>query len=160
MEGCAPRIGADQDESADLEALFGREHDPMLRLAVLLVGSRAHAEEIVSEAFLVVGQRWDGLDNPGGYLRTVVVNGCHSALRRREVEQRHASIELDPRDPFELVELQCALDQLRPDHRTALVLRYFAGVEDAAIAEILGCRPATVRSHVHRGLRRLRKELT
>lgn len=133
----------------------------MVRLAVLLVGSRPMAEEIVQDSFSVVLQRWDTLDRPGAYLRTVVVNGCRMALRRRETERRHR--ELDPplpaESPDELIELHEALGTLPERQRVVVVLRYFADRTDAEIAEALGCRPATVRSLAHRGLTRLRKEL-
>ncbi|MGZ4796001.1 MAG: RNA polymerase sigma factor [Acidimicrobiia bacterium] len=146
-----------------LEALYRDEQAPMLALAVLLVGSRAQAEEIVQDAFAAVGERLDGVDNPGGYLRTTVVNGCRMALRRREIEQRHAGTdrtELHPIDaPHELVELREALDALTERQRTVVVLRYFADAPDDEIASVLGCRPGTVRSLVHRALRTLRKEL-
>jgi DNA-directed RNA polymerase specialized sigma24 family protein len=41
-----------------------------------------------------------------------------------------------------------------------LVLRYFEGLPDAEIAELLGCGPSTVRSHVARALAALRIEMT
>ena len=133
----------------------------MVRLAVLLVGSRPAAEEIVQDSFSVVLERWATLDRPGAYLRTVVVNGCRMALRRRETERRHR--ELDPPlpvdAPVELVELHQALTSLPVRQRVVVVLRYFVDRTDAEIAETLGCRPATVRSLAHRGLIRLRKEL-
>ena len=133
----------------------------MVRLAVLLVGSRPLAEEIVQDSFSAVLQRWDNLDRPGAYLRTVVVNGCRMALRRRSTEQRHR--ELDPplpvESPAELVELHDALAALPERQRVVVVLRYFADRTDAEIAETLECRPATVRSLAHRGLVRMRKEL-
>ena len=61
--------------SDDCAVLFEREQMPMLRLATLLVGSAEVGEEIVQDAFASVVERWGSLDNPGGYLRTCVVNG-------------------------------------------------------------------------------------
>jgi RNA polymerase sigma factor (sigma-70 family) len=145
----------------DLAGLYERERAPMLRLACLLVGSPALAEEIVHDAFIVVGERWAELEKPGGYLRTTVVNGCRMARRRQATERRHAVAVAATIDaPTELVELRSALDRLSERGRAAIVLRYFADVPDAEIAELLGCRPATVRSIVHRSLRTLRKELS
>jgi RNA polymerase sigma factor (sigma-70 family) len=148
-------------ETATPDALFRVERDGMVRLAVLLVGSWPAAEEIVQDSFSVVLERWDTLDRPGAYLRTVVVNGCRMALRRRETERRHR--ELDPPlpvdSPAELIELHHALATLPERQRVVVVLRYFADRTDAEIAETLDCRPATVRSLAHRGLTRLRKEL-
>jgi RNA polymerase sigma factor (sigma-70 family) len=52
--------------------------------------------------------------------------------------------------------LRSALLRLPVRQRTALVLRYFEDLPEATIAELLRCRPATVRSLVARGLEALR----
>ena len=147
---------------ADFDSLFEAERRPMLRLAVLLVDSRAVAEEIVQDAFAAVAARWSDLERPGAYLRTSVVNGCRMTLRRREAQRR-----LDPPQPMmpvdaptELIELHRALVGLPERQRIVLVLRYFHDLPDIEIAELVECRPATVRSLATRGLRSLRKELT
>jgi len=59
--------------------------------------------------------------------------------------------------PQEMVEFRDLLLGLPLRQRSALVLRYFCDLGDADIAELLGCRPATVRSLVHRGLANLRE---
>jgi RNA polymerase sigma factor (sigma-70 family) len=51
------------------------------------------------------------------------------------------------------------LSALPARQRYALVLRYYADRPETEIAELLGCRPATVRSLVHRGLAALRKAM-
>ena len=58
-----------------------------------------------------------------------------------------------------LLELRDALGRLGERQRAVVVLRYFADLPDVEIAEVLGCRPSTVRSLVRRALRVLRKEL-
>lgn len=145
----------------DCTILFERERLPMLRLATLLVGSAEVGEEVVQDAFASVVERWGSLDNPGGYLRTCVVNGSRMVLRRRAVEQRvvteHSLRAVE--QPMALVELRDALGRLGERQRVAVVLRYFADLSDLEIADMLGCRPSTVRSLVRRALRVLRKEL-
>jgi len=154
------RAGAVPDE-ADLAALYEREQPAMVRLACLLVRSRALAEEVVQDAFAAVGERWAQLDNPGGYLRTTVVNGCRMVLRRRDTEQRHARDDAATIDaPTALVELRDALDRLTDRELAVVVLRYFVDLPDAEIAHVLECRDATVRSLAHRALAKLRKELS
>ena len=92
---------------------------------------------------------------------STVVNGCRMALRRRATERRHAGDTTARIDaPTELVELRDALDRLSERERAVVVLRYFVDLPDPEIAELLGCRPTTVRSLVHRSLRKLRKELS
>ena len=137
------------------------ERMPMVRLAALLVGSRAIAEEVVQDAFAAVSERWDGLDRPGGYLRTAVVNGCAQVLRHRSVEDRHRPVTLEIPDaiPERLIDLRSALDRLSRHQRIVVVLRYYVDVPDDEIARTLDVRPSTVRSLAHRALSALRKEL-
>jgi RNA polymerase sigma factor (sigma-70 family) len=60
-----------------------------------------------------------------------------------------------------LPELDETWDMLRrlPDRqRIALVLRFYEDLPEREIADLLGCRPGTVKSLIHRGLARVRKE--
>ena len=143
------------------EALYRREQVPMLRLAVLLVGSRAQAEEIVQDAFLSTNERWAAISNPGGYLRTSVVNGCRMVLRHRATEARAELLVVAVVDPpGELMELHDAMRRLSDRQRVVIVSRYFLDLPDLEIADLLEVRETTVRSLAHRALRVLRKELT
>jgi RNA polymerase sigma factor (sigma-70 family) len=155
-------VSAGEEASrAALVSLYDQEHAAMLRLACLLVGSRAIAEEVVQDAFLAVSERWSAIDNPGAYLRTAVVNRGRSVMRRRATERQYATFDAAVVDaPTELIELRAALAHLSERARTVVVLRYFADLPDADIAAVLGCRVATVRSIAHRSLRSLRKELS
>jgi RNA polymerase sigma factor (sigma-70 family) len=54
-------------------------------------------------------------------------------------------------------EMWDALATLNDRQRAAIVLRFYEDLPDAAIAEVLGCRVATVRTAIHRGLKSLRK---
>jgi RNA polymerase sigma factor (sigma-70 family) len=155
-------VSAGEEASrAALVSLYDQERAAMLRLACLLVGSRAIAEEVVQDAFLAVGERWSEIERPGAYLRTAVVNRCRSVLRRRATERRYARFDATVvHAPTELVELRAALGRLPERARAVVVLRYFVDLADADIASVLGCRVATVRSIAHRSLRSLRKELS
>ena len=130
---------------------------PMVRLARGLVDTSERAEEIVQDAFLRVLERWDGLYEPRGYVRTAVVNAARSELRKREVRRRLgrrlASDRISTEDDY----LIDALDRLSSKRRTALVLRFYAQMSEAEIAEAMGVRPGTVKSLVSRGLADLRK---
>lgn len=146
----------------EFDELFAREHQPMVRLATLLVGSSHLAEEVVQDAFASVGARWSEIDRPGAYLRTVVVNGSRAVLRRRELEERVEGLHVAGQDdhiPTRLLELRDALDRLSDRQRAVIVLRYFIDLPDAEIASTLGCRPSTVRSLARRALHALREEL-
>ncbi len=152
-------VGSAED---GVSLLFAQERQPMVRMATLMVGSAAVAEEVVQDAFSVVSQRWGSLVRPGAYLRQTVVNGCAQVLRRRSVEDRYARLESVPDSveiPTRLLEIRDALDRLSERQRIVVVLRYFVDISDGEIAEVLGVRPATVRSLARRALAALRKEL-
>jgi RNA polymerase sigma factor (sigma-70 family) len=142
------------------DALYRAQLLPMVRLAHLITGSNLAAEDLVHEAFLKVAPRYDAVDRPAAYLRTVVVNECRMWLRRRGVEQRHATTDDRPTLPPELDETWTALARLTPKRRIALVLRFYEDLSLEAVAEVMGCRLGTAKSLVHRGLESLRKELT
>jgi RNA polymerase sigma factor (sigma-70 family) len=96
--------------------------------------------------------------DPLPYLRTAVFNGCRSLGRRRRIE--HERRPPPPTPPTqEPDELWDALATLNDRQRAAIVLRFYVDLPEADIAAVLGCRPATVRSSVHRALAKLRKEI-
>jgi RNA polymerase sigma-70 factor (sigma-E family) len=140
------------------EDLFRRRYEPMVRVAFLLVGSRAEAEDVVQDAFARIELRWARLDNPEGYLRRCVVNRSHDMLRRRRVEQRFRLLHRDHgTSELGADELSDALASLAPKRRAAVVLRYYEGLPEREIAEILRVRPGTVKSMLHRALAQLRE---
>ncbi len=135
----------------------------MVRLARLIVGSTAVAEELVHDAFVALLRR-DKVESPGAYLRQAVVNNCRSHARRRslgrvKVAELVASTPADPVLPPELDETWNALRLVSTKQRVALVLRFYADLKVDDIAEAMGERPGTVKSLLHRGLTTLRKEL-
>ena len=152
-----PRTGTFDD---DLTALYRSQRDRLRRVAYLMTGNAAVAEEIVHDAFLRVHGRWDTIDTPGAYLRRTVVNLClawreRSALARERTPRSDGWV-----DPPELDETWALLARLTREQRVALVLRYYEDLPDEDIARIMGCRPATVRTRIHRALKALRKEMT
>ena len=140
------------------EEVYGRQYAAMVRLGYLMLGSRADAEEVVQDAVLRAGQATS--TNPEAYLRRSVVNGCIGVIRRRAVAQKHRPDPPPPDQPSYLVEVRDCLLQLPERQRAAIALRHLEGLADDQIAQLLDCRPATVRSLVSRGLATLRKEVT
>ena len=138
--------------------VYRRERVPMVRLAVLLVGSQEQAEEIVQDAFAQLFERWERVDRPGAYLRTCVVNGCRRTHRRRGHDRRAAAVVGQPLPAgLGADHLADALAALPARRRAAVVLRYYEDLSEAEIAEALGVRPGTVKSLLHRGLAQLRQ---
>lgn len=143
----------------------------VLRFAAVLTGDRAQAEDVVQEVLIRVHGRWgkiSRLDHPDRYVRRMVVNEFISARRRswrlvpsgqaQDVDNRvtadHAS------DHAERAALLAELGKLPARQRAVLVLRYYEGLSDAEIADVLGCEPGTVRGYISRALAALRVELT
>ena len=144
--------------AAGFDDLFLAERRPLTRLAYLLVGSEAVAEEVVQDAFAQVYERWTRLDRPGAYLRTCVVNGSRRAGKRRSRELRVVRLSETAVD-LEAREMLDALSRLRPEWRAVVVLRFYGDMSQEEIAEVLGMRLGTVKSSLHRALGQLREEI-
>lgn len=141
----------------------------LLRFAFLVTGSQEAAEEAVQTALTRAFERWSWVSrtrDPDAYVRRMVVNAHVSRWRRsgrREVPVAQVHDRTGARDVgdqvavAETVRRACATLPVR--QRAAVVLRYFEDRSFADVAAILGCREATARSHVHRGLAALRAEL-
>lgn len=138
--------------------VYVERRSSFVRLAYLLTGQPAVAEELVHDAFIATLKRWDVVREPGAYVRAAVVNHCRSWGRRRGMEERHAPAPAAPAE-LDADELWDALGRLDDRRRAAIVLRYYEDLSDADIAAVLGCRPGTVRSAIHRGLKELRQEI-
>ena len=141
--------------------VYRESRPPMLRVAYLIVGSHALAEELVQDAFLRLHEHFDDVENPGGYLRTIVVR-LSVAVRNRtaaEANRLAAAYEPAPTGDAEIDSTWDALIRLRPERRAVLVLRFYEDLRPAEIAHLLDVREGTVRSRLHRGLADLRREL-
>ena len=141
----------------DFETVFLRERTPMVRLAFLMLGSEAQSEEVVQDAFITVLERWSQVDNPGGYLRRCVVNGCLRQLRRarRPVPQPVGAPVADLATDHTLD----AVRRLRPQRQAMVVLRFYADMTQDEIADTLGLSVGTVKSGLHRALGELKEAL-
>lgn len=158
------------DADAAVTALFRAHYAALVRLAVLLVDDDGSAEDLVQDAFARLHRRWRGLrdeDAAYAYLRTTVVNGSRSRLRRLRTARRYvppAAVD-DPspeggaivREEHEAV--RRALATLPPRQREVLVLRYYADLGEADIAAALGIARGSVKSHASRGLDNLTRTL-
>lgn len=155
----------------DVPALYAEHWLGLVRLAALLVGDRAAAEDVVQDAFVQLHRRAGTVRDPQaalGYLRTSVVNGARSALRRRATARRHLPRLVSRDDPpadervlagEEQRAAWRALDALPARRRETLLLRYWGDLTDAEIAEAMGVSVTTVRSAASRGTAELRAAL-
>jgi RNA polymerase sigma-70 factor (sigma-E family) len=152
-----------------LDVLYRRHYLDMLRLAYLISGDRALAEDLVQDAFIRVAGRFLELRNPdafGPYLKRTVVNLCRKQFRRKRVERAYVEREAhrpvaastQPDVPVQEA-VRTALSRLSPRQRAAIVLRFYGDLSEREIADALGCRPGTAKSLISRGMDVLRAEI-
>jgi RNA polymerase sigma-70 factor (sigma-E family) len=155
---------------ADLESVYRDEYRSLVRLASLLLDDLGTCEEVVQDAFVQVWVRGPGLREPDrlpAYLRSAVLNGARSQLRRRIIRRRHLTAAPDPAPAAETTalagdptrEVLAALRALPERQREVLALRYYLDLSEADIATTLGISPGSVKTHAHRGLATLAQRL-
>ncbi|WP_347239631.1 SigE family RNA polymerase sigma factor [Streptomyces sp. L2] len=166
-----PLTEPDRDSPVVIEDLYHHRRLSLVRLALLLVDDLPTAEDVVQDAFTALfrrhGHRLGSLDNPEAYLRTSVVNGARSVLRRRrtarahtpEPEQHAPAPEEDVLLHEDHQEVLAALGTLTPRQREVLVLRYWSHLTEAEIASTLGLSRGTVKSTASRALDALGRRL-
>lgn len=146
---------------SDFETFYEDEYPGTVRLAFLLTRSNEAAEDLTQEAFASIYHRHGTLESPGGYLRVTVVNLCNRWHRTNSRRERRLRLvhNVDRHGRPEPDYLRDVLESLPFRQRAVLVLRYWSGLSEAEIADVLGCRPGTVKSLASRGLTQLRKEV-
>ena len=163
-------VASEQSEKRRrLAELYLTYSDGAVRLAYLMTGDRSLAEDLVQDAFVKLAGRFADLRDPGAfeaYLRKTVVNLARMHFRRKRVERAYVDREgREPRrnavlpDLATHEEMKQALLSLPSRQRAALVLRYYEDLSETQIADILRCRPGTVKSLLSRGMVRLRAHI-
>jgi RNA polymerase sigma-70 factor (sigma-E family) len=161
-QGPAPSQGA--DARAAVTALYQAHAVGLIRLAVVMIGDRHAAEDVVQDAFAGLYRRWNHLDGDRalGYVRASVLNGCRSRLRARARDERlaaasqatlpAASAEQAVLIGEEHAAVLAALRRLPGRQREALVLRYYLDLSEPEIAASMGIGKGTVKSTTSRAL--------
>ncbi len=170
--GTPPLVSARADSDADqaVTELYIAHYRSLVRLAALLVRDLGTAEEVVQDAFVAMHGGWYRLrDNEKAlaYLRQAVVNRSRSVLRHRQVVDRNApkpqpdmpSAEHGAIALFERSAVIAALRTLPARQREALVLRFYADMTEAQIADTMRISRGAVKSHTARAMQALRATL-
>jgi RNA polymerase sigma-70 factor (sigma-E family) len=136
----------------------------LLRFGHVLTGDPKQAEDLVQEALARSLRRWRSVrrEDALAYVRKVMVNinitrwrQWDARVQLGEVPECGAEdVTLRRSDDWDL--LRRALRSLPVRQRTVLVLRYYEDLPEASIAELMQCRPGTVKSLAARGLASLR----
>ncbi len=155
-------------------ALYEAHAFGLVRLAVIMLGDRPGAEDVVQDAFFGLYRNWDRLADPGNaltYVRSSVLNGCRAALRQqtRRVRRDRAAAP-DANSVYESAEalvllgeehreVLLAVRRLPDRQREALVLRFYFGLSEEETARAMGISRGTVKSSLSRALAALGRML-
>lgn len=161
-------MGTKQTSDRRFDEIYRAHRDDLFRLGVLICGDRTRSEDAVAEVFAKVLPRWRGgnvLDHPKPYLRRALVNELSGGFRRRAIERRVAAHQWgDDRGRPEVdtsisehEQMRSALMLLPTPQRAVLVLRYYADLSEAEIADLLHISQGTVKSRSARAMARLRQ---
>ena len=167
--GAAPGMrGQTPDEAVTV--MYRAHYTGLVRLAAVLVGDVATAEDVVQDSFIAMGRAWWRLRDTARalpYLRRSVINRSRSVLRHRVVADRQfpalgstgASAEDSALAVVQRSSVLAALSTLSFRQREVMVLRYYADLSEAQIAAALGISRGAVKSHIARAKDSLRTVL-
>jgi RNA polymerase sigma-70 factor (sigma-E family) len=149
------------------EEFVSEQGQSLLRLAFVLTADRHLAEDLTQTALADAYRHWRKVSaarSPQAYVRRMLVNAHLNWHRRRSSQEQpgelaagaggwvdDSSSQLADRDQMRML-----LAQLAPRARAVLVLRYYADLDDAAIAEAMGVSESSVRATASRALASLR----
>lgn len=152
----------------DYEGWMAAREPALFRLAVLLTDDWHAAQDLVQATLVKMYLAWDRIDRQervDAYARRVLINE-HRSTWRRQWRRREVATELVPEQPTvertdggassEVWEL---LASLPPRQRAVVVLRYYEGLSEIEIAEVLRISPGTVKSQASRALASLRRRV-
>jgi RNA polymerase sigma-70 factor (sigma-E family) len=157
---------ADPDPDRGLTALFNEHYPSLVRLAALLVGDIATAEQIVQDSFVALYDAWRRPDSDSAlsYLRQAVVTRSRTAMRHRTPAGRNTAesgpgrtnAEQRAMTSRENQAIISALRTLPVRQREAIVLRYYADLSEAQVAAVMRISRGAVKSHTARAAASLR----
>ncbi|BBH65266.1 RNA polymerase sigma24 factor [Actinoplanes sp. OR16] len=147
-------------EDADSFREFVRiRFDQLRALAFVTCGDWQTAEDATAATLATLYRRWDKVTTPDAYARTMVVRAAINEKRKPWRRERSYGSDLpDAALPDhagavnDRVRLHHALKRLPTRQRAVLVLRFLEGLSVEETADVLKCRPGTVKSQCARGL--------
>lgn len=149
-----------------IERLYREHAQGAVRFAFLLTGDPELAQDLAHDAFVAIARRAELIDAAAfpAYLRTTLLNLVRMHMRRRALERAyltHQRSKAGTASGYDgsYLEFRHSLFRLPYRQRAAVVLRYYEDLSERQIAELLGCRPGTVKSLLSRGLASLKAEI-
>ncbi len=155
-------LPADRSE-ASFEAFFEETCQRIVGIVAVATGDVAAAEDAVQEGYARALTRWgrvSRLDRPDLWVVRVATRIAIDAWRRR---RRETPLEVDMRaavhDDIDRLWVRWGLEGLSPMQRMTVVLRHVEGRPVAEVAAAVSTSPETVKTHLKRATRRLRRIL-
>ena len=172
------------DAGSAVQELMESDGHKMYGLALKLCRNQSEAEDLVQDTFLQAFRKWDqfeGRSEPTTWLYTIASRLCQRRQRSRSGEPRRLEslTDLLPIGESSIPEIPAADDSPLDEHlkkeaqdqveralaelpvnlRLPLVLKDIAELSVAQVAQVLGIKPATVKTRVHRGRLALRRAM-
>lgn len=158
----------DREDSDEYALFFTASWPHLLRVTYAVTGDIQRAEDALQAAFAQAFAAWGKVsraDNPAAYVRKIALNAAlaqeRKAYRRRETvsDSLHEPESNRSRDDDVVAlrdEVWTAVRSLPARQRAVVVLRYYEDLTERQIAEVLDCRPGTVKSQAAAALSTLR----
>jgi RNA polymerase sigma-70 factor (ECF subfamily) len=140
------------------EELYFHEYPGVVRLAYVMIGDRAAAEDVAQEAFARLYLHWrkvSSYEMPGAWLRRVAIQQASKARRRPRHEQLADDHDVARNDREPDVDLARAVRALPASQRAAIALHYLEGRPVEEVARLMGWAEGTAKTHLHRGRKAL-----
>jgi RNA polymerase sigma-70 factor, ECF subfamily len=160
----APVVAVVDAQPAAFEAVYWGLYVRAFRLAYRILDDRGEAEDVAADALARAHLHWGrvgSLPYRDAWVLRVAGNLARTVVRRR----RRAAPEPNPEPALEenvvaRVALAAAVSSLPRRQREAITMRYLAGLGTDEIGACLRISPVSVRTHIRRGLRTLRAQLS
>ena len=149
-----------QNDDQRFEQLVEQYQEEVLRICFLYLCDQTLAEDAVQEALTRAWQKRATLRSPDSFkpwLMRILVNTCNDILRRQSRQTLLADEDLlsqedTPSDPLSVRE---AIECLKPEWRTVILLHYLEGCSVSEIAQMLQIPQGTVKSRLLYARKRL-----
>lgn len=151
------------------ELFYRREYPRMVAIARALLRTGGAAEDLAQESLVTAHRHWDrvgGYDDPGAWVRRVLVNRATSLQRRLGAEWRavnrlagRADERIVPDLTPQTIEVWDEVRRLPRRQAQAVALHYVDQLSVEEIGQVMGCSPGAVKSHLHRARARLSQRL-
>lgn len=153
-----------QSSDAVLAEAYRRHAGDLIRFAAVVVGPDSAGDVVSSAVLRVLGRDLSSVSNLRAYLFSTVANEGRN-LKRSEARRRSreanavGSVDRSTRTPEPFPEVREAVERLSARQRAVVYLAYWEDLAEDSIAEHLGISSGSVRRHLSRARKNLRREL-